>query len=318
MLFNDPGQFLNHYYHFVAELWLGAWAFWHSAWSKASISPSNSYSLSHPAPPPIHRAIFTHANVHEWRDNPGFNAYFLRAAFPSISVETQQDWEDRITITADTKHQDRVWHLPVALLADRSAAFRGQLCGSSTQRTASEAVEFMKQNHKLMGSNVGGWWEPIRVAVWRFAGVSTEPIGAAQPVLGQVDDDGKDSTDPILPMPEKVVITYISRQAVSRRKLLQDDHTALVAALEDLVTRKGTSWELHVLYAERMTKDEQIRAAAKTTVCSTRWICFENRTSDLTPDHAWCSWQRSLALGIHETLSRFGSDRDVLPRWICT
>jgi hypothetical protein len=27
-LFNDPDQFLNHYYHFVAELLVGAWAFW--------------------------------------------------------------------------------------------------------------------------------------------------------------------------------------------------------------------------------------------------------------------------------------------------
>lgn len=270
MLFNDPGsQFLNHYYHFVAELWFGAWAFWHSAWSKPSSSPSSSFSLSHPSPPPIHRAIFTHAAPHQWRDNPGFNAYFLRAAFPSLTVEVQQDWEDRIAVTADTKLQDRAWHFPTVLLADRSAAFRGQVCGSHTQRTAAEAWEFMNQNHKLMGSSVGGWWEPIREAVWRFAGANVDvgvgldnvDVGQRGAALAQTD-----ANELALSMPEKIVITYISRQGVSRRKLLEDDHVALVAALQDLVARKGSLWELHVLHAERMTKDEQIQAAAKTTI----------------------------------------------------
>ncbi|KAF8623007.1 hypothetical protein AX15_006570, partial [Amanita polypyramis BW_CC] len=35
-LFNDPDQFLRHYYHFVAELFLGAWAFWHGAFTQPS------------------------------------------------------------------------------------------------------------------------------------------------------------------------------------------------------------------------------------------------------------------------------------------
>jgi hypothetical protein len=272
VLFNDPGsQFLNHYYHFVAELWFGAWAFWHSAFSKSSSSPATSFSLTHPAPPPIHRAIFTHSTTSQWRDNPGFNAYFLRAAFPSLTVEVQQDWEDRIAVTADTKLQDRAWHFPIVLLTDRSAAFRGQVCGSNTQRTASEAWEFMNQNHKLMGSKVGGWWEPVRTAVWRFAGVNLNTgvdvdVDVAAVAVAQPDVKDVNVNELALPMPEKIVITYISRQGVARRKLLQDDHTALVTALEDLVARKGKSWELHVLHAERMTKDEQIQAAARTTV----------------------------------------------------
>jgi hypothetical protein len=269
VLFNDPGsQFLNHFYHFVAELWFGTWAFWHGAWSKASSSKATSFSLSHAAPPPIHRAIFTHAATNQWRDGPGFNAYFLRAAFPSLTLEVQQDWEDRIALTADNKLQDRVWHFPILLLADRSAAFRGQICGGQTQRTAAEAWEFMSQNHKLMGSEVGGWWEPVRAAVWRFAGANTavDTVDAAQLALER-SESKKDDNELAVPMPEKIIITYISRQGVSRRKLLQDDHTSLVAALQDLVSRKGKSWELHVLQAERMTKDEQIRAIAKTTVC---------------------------------------------------
>ena len=120
----------------------------------------------------------------------------------------------------------------------------------------------MEQNHKLMGSKVGGWWEPVRSAVWNFAGVKTGVGSVAQL-------DGKDVNELALPMPEKLVITYISRQGAPRRKLLQDDHTALVTALQELVARKGKSWELHVLHAERMSKDEQIQAVAKTTVS---WI----------------------------------------------
>lgn len=129
----------------------------------------------------------------------------------------------------------------------------------------------MNQNHKLMGSKVGGWWEPVRTAVWRFAGVNLNTgvdvdVDVAAVAVAQPDVKDVNVNELALPMPEKIVITYISRQGVARRKLLQDDHTALVTALEDLVARKGKSWELHVLHAERMTKDEQIQAAARTTV----------------------------------------------------
>jgi hypothetical protein len=41
--------------------------------------------------------IFAHAR--QWRDHPGFNAYFLRAAFPSVNVETEYDWKDRVDVT---------------------------------------------------------------------------------------------------------------------------------------------------------------------------------------------------------------------------
>ncbi|KAF5375406.1 hypothetical protein D9615_007992 [Tricholomella constricta] len=257
LLFNDPSQFLRHYYHFVAELFLGTWAFWHGAFSTPSSNPTSAFGLTHPPPPPIHRAIFAHSNADGWRDDPGFNAYFLRAAFPSLTVEVQEDWADRIAVTTPAhpnkeKEKDRAWHFPLVLLADRSAAHRGAVCGSQTQRTASEAWEAMRRADQLMGHRVGGWWEPLRKAVWEFAGVPR----------GVVTGDSM----PALAMPEKVVITYISRQGVSRRKLKGKDHEGLVAALEALVARKGDGWELVVLQAEKLTKDEQVRAAARTTI----------------------------------------------------
>ncbi|KAI6021485.1 hypothetical protein BKA83DRAFT_4282540 [Pisolithus microcarpus] len=162
LLFNDPPQFLAHYYHFCAELLLGTWSFWTGA--------------AHPKPPPpIHRAIFPHSSAAGWRDHPGFNSYFLRAAFPSLTVEVDIDWQDRVVATAESD-VDQAWHFPYLLLADRSAAFRGRLCGSANQRTASESVDGLIARSKL---DIGGlWWRPIRSAVWHFAGATEngEPL----------------------------------------------------------------------------------------------------------------------------------------------
>jgi len=198
------------------------------------------------SPPPIHRAIFAHSDAAGWRDNPGFNAYFLRAAFPSLTVEVQRDWEDRIAATSGKGSPDRAWHFPILLLADRTAAHHGAIC-SQLRRTASEPWEFMKNNNQLVGERVGVWWDPIRRAIWQFSGAALQSVSTARGT-------------------NKVVITYISRQSTKRRKLVEDDHNGLVTALERLVEAKGPSWEFNVLIAEKMSKDEQIKAIARTTV----------------------------------------------------
>ena len=264
MLFNDPAQFLHHYYHFVAELFFGLWAFWHGAWSAPSTSTQLPLLSSNLLSPPIHRVIFAHANADGWRDKPGFNAYFLRASFPSLTVEVQEDWQDRIAATSGEGQQDRAWHFPMLLLTDRSAAFRGVFCGSKTHRTASEALEFVKERNQLVGERVGGWWDPIRHAIWRFAGVN--PVDTYAINAQSLDSLAGAPAELALPMPDKVIITYISRQRGSRRKLVEDDHNGLVTALQRLVETKGSSWEFNILIAERMSKDEQIKAIARTTV----------------------------------------------------
>ncbi|KAF9241650.1 hypothetical protein BU15DRAFT_44807 [Melanogaster broomeanus] len=249
LLFNDPPQFLAHYYHFCAELLLGAWSFWTGA--------------AHPEPPPpIHRAIFAHSSSEGWRDGPGFNSYFLRAVFPSLTVEVEDDWNDRIAATSASIDSGvhRAWHFPYLLLADRSAAFRGKLCGTQNQRTASESVDGLIARSKL--DQNGLWWKSIRTAVWRFAGVTEQ-----DEVTPEFEETGK------------IVITYISRQS-TRRRLIPEDHEALVNDLEALVRRKNAEigdikatsgsgakeWELNVVQAEKMTKDEQVRFAARTTI----------------------------------------------------
>ena len=52
----------------------------------------------------------------------------------------------------------RAWRFPFVLLADRSAAHRGVVCGSQTQKTAAEAWEYMRLKRRLKGLHVGGWW----------------------------------------------------------------------------------------------------------------------------------------------------------------
>ncbi|KAF7344858.1 hypothetical protein MVEN_01647500 [Mycena venus] len=261
VLVNEPTQFLRHYFHFVAELFFGVQAFWHGAFSSPSPDGDLEYSLGlHPAPPLISRVIFAHANPDGWRDSPGFNEYFLRAAFPGTTIEVQEDWTNRINITSGG---EGAWHFPLLLLTDRSASFRGDICGSQTQRIAAEAVAAMHTKKQLVGVRVGGWWEPVRSAVLRFAGADLRlPDNSEQIVLNSDMEEGASQ----LPMPAKIVITYISRQSAWNRKLTQENHEELVKELQELKKRKGDKWEVNIFEAEKLSKDEQLQVVARTTV----------------------------------------------------
>ncbi|KAE9407475.1 hypothetical protein BT96DRAFT_914486 [Gymnopus androsaceus JB14] len=299
-LFNDPPQFLRHYYHFVAELWFGVQAFWHGAfsssidstipdrsknsnpggsnWHAFPVNPTThhptAYQLHHEPPPEIHRSIFMHSNADGWRDNPGFNSYFLRAAFPSMTVEHEEDWQDRVAATKGGPNavQDRAFLFPLAILVDRSAAFREDMTGGHTQRTAAQAWEYMRNIGRLRGERVGGWWEPVRDAVLRFAGSGDAVAeyrtmemnlgGTEDKRVGLLDDTSHMPLE--LPMPPKVVVTYISRQGGSRRKLTQESHESLVAALKESANRKG--FEFIIMEAEKLTKDEQLRVIGRTNI----------------------------------------------------
>ena len=75
----------------------GAWAFWQGAF-EAVVKPS---SASKTSAPPVDRVIFANAGARGWRDRPGFNSYFFRAAFPAVTVEVMEDWDDRIVATSN-------------------------------------------------------------------------------------------------------------------------------------------------------------------------------------------------------------------------
>ncbi|KAH9961257.1 hypothetical protein BC827DRAFT_1203501 [Russula dissimulans] len=250
LLFNDPGQFLNHYYHFCAELLFGAWAFWYGTFRGTSAT----------APmPPLTRAIFPHATAEEWRDGPGMNFFFLRSAWPSLTVETRPDWSDRVSTSAVRAGEShgRAWWFDTVLLADRSAAFRGKECGERTQRTAAEAVKGVVERAGRTGFLERGWWESVRQNVLRFAGVDTRTLDTGARAFKRTSR-GAPRTGGV----EKVVITYVSRQNV-KRHLIPDDHEGLVRALTELCDRRG--WELNVVAMERISKEEQLAYIARTT-----------------------------------------------------
>jgi hypothetical protein len=196
------------------------------------------------------------------RDKPRFNPAILWSALPSLAVLYQDDWHDIARATSSGK--PKAYYFPKAILADRSAAFRGPHC-SSTSRTVAEAMHVGQTNQ--------WWWEPIRRQVLRFAGTPEDVInrnlwghGAVNPATLDQDSElrsslGEPELDP--PADWRPLVTYISRQS-SRRRLTPESHADLVKALEKHSKAKG--WELQIVEAEHMTKEEQLNLAARTTV----------------------------------------------------
>jgi hypothetical protein len=184
-----------------------------------------------------------------------------------VTVETEFDWADRIFTTVDG---DRAYHFDIVLIADRSASFRGKLCGLTNHRVAAEAIEPFWENGRLQKE----WWEPVRREFLRFAGVDkmTMDLGVEIEKAWQQDREktaksigAKQDDLPVqVPIPsDKTVITYISRQA-ARRHLIREDHQLLVASLQEMSARKG--YELIIIEAEKLTKDQQLVIMSRTTV----------------------------------------------------
>ncbi|KAG8986667.1 hypothetical protein FRB93_005189 [Tulasnella sp. JGI-2019a] len=219
MITNDPDQFLGHYYHFCAETLIGIWRTYSSL--DTNITPNGDTVL----PPPT-RLIFPHGKS-AFRDHAGVNHVVLRAAFPSIAIEYEWDWDERAS-TAKPFVMDRV------ILTARSTTERAKGFDPDAKMLAL-ADRLPKSPY---------WWTPIRKQVLEFVGASPETI-----------------------MPsgtEKPVITYISRQGSPGRKLADKSHRSLVKALQDLQAQHG--YEVNIVQMETLTKPEQIKLSARTTI----------------------------------------------------
>lgn len=180
-----------------------------------------------------------------------------------MTVESELDWADRVFTTING---DRAYHFDTVLIADRSAAFKGKLCGSINHRIASEAYEPLWDDGRLQKE----WWEPVRREALRFAGVEEKTMGlgveieqAWEEAANALGDNQKALPAPIPIAKEKAVITYISRQS-ARRHLIREDHELLVASLQEMTTRKG--YEFIIIEAEKLSKDEQLGIMSRTTV----------------------------------------------------
>ncbi|KAG8694563.1 hypothetical protein FRC11_002119, partial [Ceratobasidium sp. 423] len=251
ILYWDPLQFINHYYHFAAELLMGTWRM------LVSYDPHVNARGEYTKIPTPALAIFPHVEPKVWRDAPCFNQFFLHAVWPGIGSYTglmfvfnplkrlnrngiYDAWEDRVKLTRSSDPADPNNKSPYAflyekvLLADRSASFRGAHC-SVNARTVSEAVETTRSDlENGPGVDKGKWWwEPLRRRVLKMSSVdqaiqdlSLWWYGSDADVarLSQKLEGGKPT----------VRITYISRQTARHRKLIKEDHDGLVVALKEL------------------------------------------------------------------------------------
>ncbi|KDQ20223.1 hypothetical protein BOTBODRAFT_27641 [Botryobasidium botryosum FD-172 SS1] len=212
---NDPPQFINHYYHFAAELLFGLWR------TYSSLEPYIPASGRTGLPPPS-RILFPHTPTDKWRDYARMNQYILLSAFPSVALEFQDDWADRATM-------GRAFVLDRVVLGDRAAAMRSKRF-LATGRTAAAAGVLPGSAH---------WWAPIRKNVIEFVG-------------GDVASK------------DRPVITYVSRQDWGRRMLIKEDHEGLVRALHRLRDEQG--YEVNIVSMDKLTREEQLRLAARTTI----------------------------------------------------
>ncbi|KAJ7081367.1 hypothetical protein B0H15DRAFT_786545 [Mycena belliarum] len=215
---NDHPQFIRHYYHWSAELYFGFWR------TYSSLDPSISADGNTTLPQPRHM-FFNRIDAFRWRDPTDMNQLILRSSFPDVTMEFNDDWDDRVKMGVPFVFERVV-------LADRSAAMRAYNF-QRYQRTA--AVPF-----GLPGSV--NWWMTIRNSVIQFAGMDL--------------DEGSSTTS-------RPVITYISRQVWGRRTLREEDHKKLVKELYRL--RDAHGWEVNVVALEQMGRAEQIRLAVRTT-----------------------------------------------------
>lgn len=197
--------------------------------------------------------MFPHSESGKWRDYSKMNTFLCKSIFPSMSYEFQSEFQDRTDA-------GRPYIFGRVLFADRAAALRGSQF-AQTWRTASEAMA-------LPGSPY--WWSPVRKNLLEFVGV---PESSLHP---------SDLETP--------VITYVSRQDWGRRMLIKEDHEKLVKELNNLRDKYGyevshpskletcviilmgdiLNFQVNIVSMDKLSRDEQIRLAARTTVSRSR------------------------------------------------
>ncbi|KAI6116078.1 hypothetical protein F5141DRAFT_1100982 [Pisolithus sp. B1] len=176
--------------------------------------------------PSLRRIWFAHTDSDHWRDYAHMNEWVLRSTFPSLTSEYLNDWDERAEL-------GRPFILDRVIFSDRAAAMHGQGF-LSTDRIAAEAFELPGSLH---------WWSTIRNNVIKFAGLDED-------VYAGITDSP--------------VITYISRQEWGRRMLRNEDHERLVKELYALRDEHG--YEVNIVSMDKLSRVEQIRLAARTTI----------------------------------------------------
>jgi hypothetical protein len=263
---------------FAAELLVGLWRTYSSL--DTTITSAGTTHLPSPA-----RMMFPHCEAGKWNDYAKMNSFLSRAIFPSMSYEYASDFTDR----ADT---GRAFVFERVVFADRAAAFRGKEF-QHYWRTASEAVQLQASRY---------WWAPVRKNLLEFVGANSldalalagehghgggvhgvaveeenwktweeedvEKEEEEEEAEAEKEEEALEKINAKLAKSGKPVITYVSRQDWGRRMLLPEAHKGLVEALNALGEKYG--WEVNVVAMDKLTRDEQIRLAGRTTVSRAR------------------------------------------------
>ena len=176
----------------MAELLFGIWRAYASL--DPNIKPDGQTIL-----PPPRRLLLTNIPDTEWREYTKMNELVLHSAFPSMSLEHSQVWQDRSNTL-------KAWYFDRVVFADRGAS---NLHYKPEDRYPMTVFE-------LPGSPT--WFAPMRSNVLEFVGFNWETEVQSK---------------------KRPVITYISRQGGHHRKLKPEDHDRLVAALKNLEKTHG-------------------------------------------------------------------------------
>jgi hypothetical protein len=265
---------LHSYFHFVIEIVM------HNMWRIYAtldpyIQPDGKTLLE-----PPRRLIFTKCKKDGWRDPAGLNAFFLRTAFPGMSIETEEDWNERAGIgsgghssteafglggypaTARAIIMDRV------VLVDRPAWMR-------------EPHAFKNPKYVLPYVESYHYWAPLRQGIVEYAAGEREIRWPGERELRLL---AKGYT-PSKQEGERPVITYISRQRTARR-LRDSHHQALVQTMQALA--KEHDYEFMVPVMEEMNKFDQIYLLSQTTVShlmepNLLFACGNNKSYQFVP-----------------------------------
>lgn len=189
----------------------------------------------------------------------------LKAAFPSLTVLYQNDWEDFHKIGAP-------YVLERVVVADREAAaveaHRRARVGE-VPGWAGVFLENQQSNHNRHAGGLGeGWMEPVRESLVEYFGLGGQWAGKRT----------------------KKVVTYVHRQNANAGGLRLDyaDHEALVRELKKLESDRALGGcEVHVVSSssrpDRMTGwTDRMRAIVQSSVSSSfvielDWTCVARR-----------------------------------------
>ncbi|KAJ3538606.1 hypothetical protein NMY22_g5094 [Coprinellus aureogranulatus] len=236
----DTSQFLNHYYHFWGEVIIGAWR----VYSTLALSKDTTALDKLPFPS---RILMPFVDGEVWRDKARLNGPLLRLAFPDMSIEKSEIWQDWI-------RSDTTLVFERSVTVNRYAAHKSPL-GSVWFKMIGTTMNLTAPRH---------YWEPVRKSIMTgLFGHAPEVADSGKPVsppLFAPDSDRSSSDSSIVdPSRNLPIVTYISRQKTGRR-LIAADHEGLVAALKGL--EKEGLCILRIPVMERLSFKDQFAEIA--------------------------------------------------------